>query len=114
MGNIIQLIVDFLAIGPVGKIHVIVYQPDGDDRQLILPVNPLSQEEPEQTETLQIAEAFETLRQKLERIISSPDLGGEDLEWWKQVQLKLQGDQILPSDTVDQAIEKLKKIGVEE
>ena len=57
---------------------------------------------------------METLREKLERIINVPHLEGEDLWWWKDIQLKLGGtNQIQLEDTVNQAIEKLKGIGIE-
>ena len=58
---------------------------------------------------------MEDLRQKLERIMNTPHLEGEDLWWWKDIQLKIGGaNQIQLTDTVEQALEKLKNIGIEE
>lgn len=58
---------------------------------------------------------MEGLREKLESIMSTPHLEGEDLQWWKDIQLQLGGlKQIQLSDTVDQAMEKLKGIGMNE
>lgn len=58
---------------------------------------------------------MEDLKHKLERIMTSPYLEGSDLQWWKTIQLKLGGSkQIQLTDTVEQALEKLKAEGIEE
>lgn len=56
---------------------------------------------------------METLREKVERIINAEHIEGDDLNWWKDVQLRLGGThQIQREETVDQALEKLRLIGV--
>ena len=56
---------------------------------------------------------MEGVRKKLERIMNTPHLEGEDLWWWKDIQLKLGGtNQIQLEDSVEQALEKLKKINI--
>lgn len=66
-----------------------------------------------------IEQLQESLRDKVTRIMSTPQLEPNDLNWWKEIQLKLGADgvgehQIRPEDNIDQALEKLKTIGITE
>ena len=104
--KLIKLIEDFITIGPAARVHIIVYQVGGAKREMLLPIT--------------VGETKkETLSEKVQRIRNTPDLKGEDLAWWKDIQLKLgqdakAGNQIELDDPVEKVLEKLATIGVTE
>lgn len=110
-----KLLTEFLESGDFSWLHIKTEGPDG--RKEFFYTKPEQSENDVQNniqaESEVMQENNETLREKIQRIMQSETLNGSELEWWKEVQLKLGPEnQIQREDTVDMALEKLARIGL--
>lgn len=119
MQNTLKLIEDFLSFHDWNWIHVGVETSSGKNE--IYLTNPVLLLEPGVTpepEATPVPVKPETLAEKINRFRTAPFGSLPEVEelWWKERQKELEDrkiGQIVPEDTPEQALEKLKIIGVE-